>query len=238
MSVFDIYDVLSFDVYGTLIDFEHGILGALKPVLRTHNVNLSDEQILEVYGEIEARIQEGKFIKYREVLRKAVREFGDRFGFMPSPSELNCLVNSLGTWLPFPNVVESLQILKKKYRLAIISNIDDDLFSLSAKHLDVDFDWVVTSEKARNYKPSLRSFKFATEKIGVSHEKILHISCSMYHDIVPARALGLSTVWVNGRSYMAGFGATPPVSGCPDFEVPDLKTLVYVMGLNVIEERI
>ena len=75
------------------------------------------------------------------------------------------------------------------------------------------------------------------EKIGVIPEKILHISCSMYHDIVPARAIDLSTVWVNGRSYMAGFGATPPVSGCPDFEVPNLQTLVSIMGLDVLEKR-
>jgi 2-haloacid dehalogenase len=238
MSVFDIYEVLSFDVYGTLIDFEQGILEALKPVLKDHNIFLSGEQILELYGEIEARIQEDKFSKYRGVLRKVVREFGERFDFTPSSTEMNCLVNSLGTWMPFLDIVESLKTLKKKYQLAIFSNIDDDLFSLSAKHLDVDFDWVITSEQAKSYKPSLESFKFAIRKIGVSPEKILHISCSMYHDIIPARALGLSTVWVNGRSYMAGFGSTPPVSGSPDFEVPDLKTLVSIMGLRVIEERI
>jgi 2-haloacid dehalogenase len=238
MSVFDVYEVLTFDVYGTLIAFEQGILGAMKPVLKNHSVHLIDEQILELYGEIEARIQEDEFMLYREVLRKVVREFGDRFDFSPSSSELNCLVNLLGTWRPFPHVVESLHTLKKQYRLAIISNIDDDLFTLSARHLGVDFDWIITSEQAHSYKPSLHTFKFALEKIGVNSEKMLHISNSMYHDIVPARALGLSTVWVNGRSYMAGFGAAPPVSGSPDFEVPDLQTLVSIMGLNVIEKRI
>lgn len=238
MSVFDIYEVLSFDVYGTLIDFENGILGALKPVLKNHSIYLSDEQILELYGEIEARIQEDKFSKYREVLRKAVWEFGERFDFTPSSTEMNCLVNSLGTWMPLPDIVESLHILKKTYQLAIFSNIDDDLFYLSAKHFDVDFDWVITSEQAKSYKPSLESFKFAIEKIGVSPEKILHISSSMYHDIIPARALGLSTAWINGRPYMAGFGASPPVSGSPDFEVSDLKTLASIIGLNILEEKL
>jgi 2-haloacid dehalogenase len=238
MGVFEKYEVLSFDVYGTLIDFEHGILGALKPVLKTHNIYLSNEQILELYGEIEAGIQEEKFIQYREVLRQVVLEFGNRFDFSPSPSELNCLVNSLGKWIPFPHVVESLQILKKKFRLAIISNIDNALFALSEQHLDVDFDWIITSEQAKCYKPSLRIFKFAIEKIGVSPENMLHISNSMYHDIVPARALDLSTVWLNERPYMSGFGATPPVNGSPDFEAPDLQTLVTVMGVNVIKKRI
>jgi len=238
MSVFDVYGVLSFDVYGTLIDFERGILGALKPVLKSHGVQLSDEQILEVFGESEAEIQEGKFMPYSDILRNVVREFGKRFDFTPSSSELDCLVSSVGTWMPLPHVVESLQTLKKKYRLAIISNIDDDLFSVTAKHLGVNFDWVITSEQAQSYKPSLHTFKFALEKMGVSREKILHISNSMYHDIVPARALNLSTVWVNGRSYMAGFGVTPPVRGCPDFEVPDLQALVSLMGLEAIEKRI
>jgi 2-haloacid dehalogenase len=238
MSVFDTFEVLSFDVYGTLIDFEQGILRALKPVLKSHGVQLIDEQILELYGEIEAEIQEGEFIQYKRVLRNSVREFGNRYDFTPSSSELNCFVSSLGTWVPFPHVVESLQTLKKKYRMAIISNIDDNLFALSAQHLGVDFDWIITSEQAKCYKPFLQSFEFAMEKIGVSPEKILHISNSMYHDIVPARSLGLSTVWVNGRSYMAGFGATSPVRGCPDFEVPDLQILVSIMGFDAIEKRI
>jgi 2-haloacid dehalogenase len=238
MSVFDEYEVLSFDVYGTLIDFEQGILGALKPVLKGHSVQLIDEQILELYGEIEASIQEGEFIPYKEVLRNVVLEFGERFDFSPSPSELNCLVNTLWGWMPLPHVVESLKILKQKYRLAIISNIDDDLFSLTAQHLGVDFDWIITSEQAQSYKPSVHTFKFALEKIDVSPEKMLHISNSMYHDIIPARALHMSTVWVNERPYMAGFGATPPVSGSPDFEVPDLQTMLSIMNLNVVEKRI
>jgi 2-haloacid dehalogenase len=237
MNMFDIYEVLSFDVYGTLINFEKGILRNLKPVLENHNINLNDEQILQLYGEIEARIQEEEFVKYREILKKTVIAFGDRFGFTPSLSERNCLVDSLGTWKPYPDTVETLQILKKKYKLAIISNIDDDLFSLSAKHLKVEFDWVITAEQAKSYKPSDRTFKFAIKKIGVSPERILHISNSAYHDIIPAKSLGLSTIWINGRPYMAGFGATPPISGSPDFEVPDLKSLIYIMGLKVIEKK-
>jgi 2-haloacid dehalogenase len=233
MIDFNKYEVLSFDCYGTLIDWEIGILAALRPVFAAHNINLTDEQILNLYAEIELRAEEGKFAKYREVLRKVVGELGSRLGFVPSPPELDCLVDSLKNWRPFPDTVEALRALKKTFKLAIISNIDGDLFALSAKQLEVEFDWVITAEQAKSYKPSLHNFKFAVERIGVSPEKILHIAQSIYHDIIPAKILGLSTVWVNRREGKEGFGATPPARARPDLEVPDLKTLVSIMELDL-----
>lgn len=232
MVDFNKYKVLSFDCYGTLIDWESGILQALRPVLASHNINLNDDQILEVYAQIESRVEEGEFVKYKEVLRKVVRELGRRLRFAPSSSQLDCLINSVKDWVPFPDTVDALQALKKTFKLAIISNVDDDLFALSAKHLKVKFDWVITAEQAKIYKPSLNIFKFAIEKIGVSREEILHIAQSLYHDIVPAEKLGLSTVWVNRRKGKKGFGATPPANGHFEFEVPDLKTLVSIMRLD------
>jgi len=149
------------------------------------------------------------------VLRRVAIEIGSGFGFVPSPSELNCLVDSLKNWMPFPDTVEALQTLKKRFKLAIISNIDDDLFAMSAKHLKVGFDWLITAERVGSYKPALSNFEFALGMMRVSPGKVLHIAQSIYHDIIPARALGLSTVWVNRR---------------PDLEVPDLKTLVSIIG--------
>jgi 2-haloacid dehalogenase len=232
MIDFNKYEVLSFDCYGTLIDWESGILAALRPVLVAYNINLNDEQVLEFYAEIESKAEEGKFTKYRKVLRKVMRELGSRLGFVPFSPELNCLVDSLRSWMPFPDTVEALQTLKKTFKLAIISNIDDDLFALSAKHLKVEFDWVITAEQAKSYKPSLHNFKLAIERIGVSPRKILHIAQSIYHDVIPAKTLGLSTCWVNRRKDKEGFGATPPASGHPDLEVPDLKTLVSIIRLD------
>jgi 2-haloacid dehalogenase len=232
MIDFNKYEVLSFDCYGTLIDWESGILAALRPVLVAHNINLTDKQTLKFYAEIELRAEEGKFAKYRKVLRKVVGELGSRLGFVPSPSELDCLVDSLKNWRLFPDTVEALQTLKKTFKLAIISNIDDDLFALSAKHLKVEFDWIITAEQAKSYKPSLHNFKFAVERIGVSPEKILHIAQSIYHDVIPAKILGLSTVWVNRRKGKERFGATPPASSYPNLEVPDLKTLVSIIELG------
>ncbi|MFQ6117986.1 MAG: HAD-IA family hydrolase, partial [Candidatus Bipolaricaulia bacterium] len=170
-------------------------------------------------------------VRYREVLRRVVQGLGVQLGFVPSPSELDCLADSLKDWRPFPDTVEALQALKRAFKLAIISNIDDDLFALSAERLKVEFDWVITAEQARSYKPSPHNFRFALQRIGISPKRVLHIAQSIYHDIVPAKAVGLSTVWVNRRSGKEGFGATPSASGRPDLEVPDLRTLVSMMGL-------
>jgi len=232
MIDFTNYEVLSFDCYGTLIDWESGILGALKPVLSAHQIHLDDRQILELYGEIESKAEEGDYLRYREILKNVVRQFGRRFNFTPTPSEVACLVDSLRNWKPFPDTVGALQALRKKFKLAVISNIDDDLFALSAKRLQVELDWVITAEQAKSYKPSLHNFELALQRIGVPPKKLLHVAQSLYHDIVPAKTLGLSTVWVNRRKDKEGFGATPPASGHPDLEVPDLKTLASTLGLN------
>ena len=219
---------MSFDCYGTLIDWESGIQEALRPVLARHDLNLSDDRILELYAGAESAVEAGEFVKYREVLRGVVREIGTKLGFAPSFSELDCLADSLKDWRPFDDTVEALRSLKKAYRLAIISNIDDDLFASAAHTLKVEFDTVVTAESVGCYKPSLRNFRSAIERIGVPPGRILHVAQSVYHDMVPAKKVGLSTVWVTRG---AGSGATPPASGHPDVEVPDLKTLVSLMGL-------
>jgi 2-haloacid dehalogenase len=134
-------------------------------------------------------------------------------------------------WPAFPDSSPALQALQEKYKLAIISNIDDDLFTFSARKLQVQFDWVITAQQARSYKPSLQNFHLAFERIGLPRTKMLHVAQSLFHDIVPAKALGLSTVWVNRRHNKAGFGATPPAQARPDLEVPDLQTLAEKMAL-------
>ena len=227
----DKYKVLTFDCYGTLIDWENGILTALKPVLANHNINLNDDTILELYAKLESDIEKGEFLIYKNVLRKIMEKIGNKFGFGLSSSENDCLIESLRNWQPFPDTSESLRLLKNKFKLAIISNIDNDLFAYSEKHLGVNFDYIITAEQVRSYKPALDNFEFAIRKIGVSPDKILHVAQSIYHDIVPAKTVGLSTVWVNRRKGKKGFGATPPASGQADLEVSGLKELVQVLDL-------
>ncbi|MDZ8236766.1 MAG: haloacid dehalogenase type II [Nostoc sp. ChiQUE01a] len=225
MIDFNEYKALTFDCYGTLIDWENGILGALKPVLLAHNQSLDDNQILELFAQLEAELQQGEYIKYREVLKRIVDKFGEKIGFKPTNDQINSLPDSIQYWRPFPDTVEALKTLKQKFKLVIISNIDEDLFAFSAKHLEVEFDEIITAEQAKSYKPSLNNFKVAIKRINLPLEEILHIAASVYHDIVPAKSLGLSTVWVNRRSGQQGTGATVSAVSQADLEVPDLKTL-------------
>jgi 2-haloacid dehalogenase len=219
------WQVLTFDCYGTLIDWESGIWKALQPVLAAHQVTATKEKTLELYAELEAEAERGEYREYKSVLKMVLAGFGSRLGFVPTLAELQNLPDSIKNWLPFPDTVAALQVLKKKYKLAIISNVDDDLFAFSAQHLQVSFDWVITAQQVRSYKPSLNNFNRAIERIGVPKDKILHVAQSLFHDIVPAKAVGLPTVWVNRRYDQEGFGATPAAQAQPDWQVPDLKTL-------------
>ena len=231
----DRYEVVSFDCYGTLIDWESGITSGLRPVLANHGVEATDDEILALHAETEHRLQAtstpGSYVKYREVLGEEVREAGRRWGFAPDPSEVGALADSLRSWRPFPDTVEALRRLKSRYRLAIISNVDDGLFALTACHLEVEFDWIVTAEQAGTYKPSTNNFEVATGRMGVAPETLLHAAESLFHDVVPAKKLGLSTVWVHRRAGKEGFGATPPADAEPDFVVPDLETLASELGV-------
>jgi 2-haloacid dehalogenase len=231
----DRYEVISFDCYGTLIDWESGIISGLRPILASHGVEATDEEILALHAETEHALQSssapGSYVKYRDVLGEEVREAGRRWGFEPEPSEVGALADSLRDWQPFPDTVEALRRLKGRYRLAIISNVDDGLFALTACRLEVEFDWIVTAEQAGTYKPSTNNFEVAMNRMGVAPERLLHAAESLFHDVVPAKELGLSTVWVHRRAGKQGFGATPPADAEPDFKVPDLETLASELGV-------
>jgi 2-haloacid dehalogenase len=232
MINFEQFEILSFDCYGTLIDWESGILNALKPILLNHTINISDQEILELFAKIESSQESDNYLKYREILKGVVQDFGEELKFEPTESELNDLPNSIQNWEPFPDTVEALKALKQRYKLTIISNIDDELFAHTAKKLGVEFDWVITAEQVKSYKPSLQNFEVAIQRMGITHDRLLHVAQSIYHDIVPAKSMGIATVWVNRRKGQAGFGATAPANETPDLEVPDLKSLVSRMGLG------
>ena len=225
MLDFSRFEVLSFDCYGTLIDWESGILSALRPILAAHGKTLRDAQLLELYGELEAEAERGDYHSYREVLQKVVRGFAEHFDFFPTEPEIRSLPESLANWQPFPDTVAALRELKRRYRLAIISNVDDDLFAATMPKLGVEFDHVITAQQARAYKPSLPIFRLAQQEIGVTPQYWLHAGQSIYHDVVPAQSLGLATVWVNRASPRAGVGAVKAAQGRPDLEVADLGAL-------------
>ncbi len=219
------FKILTFDCYGTLIDWETGIFSALRPILAAHNKNIPDSALLELYSELEMKAEQGQYLRYREVLRSVVRGFGERLGFSPTDAEVRSLPESLANWQPFPDTVVALRKLKSRHQLAIMSNVDDDLFAFSAPKLGVAFDHVITAEQAGCYKPCMGIFKLAESRIGVSREHWLHVGQSIYHDVIPAQSLGIATVWVNRPSPRPGAGAAKAASAKPDLEVPNLSAL-------------
>ena len=148
------------------------------------------------------------------------------------PDEHALLADSLRRWKPFPDTVEALKALKERYELAVVTNADDGLFALSSCHLEVEFDYVITAEQAETHNPSSGPFELALRRIEVERGKLLHVAQSLFHDHVPAKRMGLDTVWVNRRAGKEGFGATTPAEAEPNLEVPDLKSLGAAAGLG------
>jgi 2-haloacid dehalogenase len=222
---FNRFEFLTFDCYGTLIDWETGLLSALHRILSAHGKKIDDATLLELYGNFEQLSEQGVFHPYREVLQSVVRQFGDELGFVPTAEEVRSLPDSLALWRPWPDTVAALRRLKSRYRLAILSNVDDDLFAATRPQLEVEFDEVITAQQAQAYKPSLKIFEFALARIQAPAHRILHVGQSIFHDVIPAQALGLATVWVNRPSARAGVGAVKVAHAEPDLEVSSLSEL-------------
>jgi 2-haloacid dehalogenase len=215
---FDAFDALTFDVYGTLIDWETGIAAAL----RRAGAEGSDEELLEAFARHEAELEAGPYRTYREVLAGALRGVAADLGF--EPVDEDAFAASVGEWPAFDDSAEALARLKRRYRLGVITNCDDDLFARSQPRLGVEFDWVITAQQAHGYKPRAENFLYAFERIDVPRERILHVAQSLFHDHVTAKALGMTTVWIDRRGDRAGFGATPPAQAEPDLTVPDMRS--------------
>ena len=231
MLDFERFQWLSFDCYGTLIDWETGISDAVAGALYSHDIRMSRSEILALFAEVEPQIQQGGgYLEYRRVLRRVVAMMGIKLGVQFSESEMNCLVNTIGSWPMFPDTRDALQAMKGRYNLAIISNVDDDLFAPTADALEVELDVVVTAQQCGSYKPDHSNFRIAQERMGIEKDRWLHIGESLYHDIAPANELGIASVWVN-RGHGQEGGATRPTDATPDLEVHDLTSLVSAMGL-------
>ena len=228
MLDFHRFQALTFDCYGTMIDWEKGIFSALRPILEAHGKTIDDFALLKLYSELELKAEQGEFRKYREVLQSVVAGFGEQLGFKPSEEEIRSLPGSLPQWPPFPDTVAALKRLQTRYKLAVISNIDDDLFAGSEPKLQAQFDHVITAEQARSYKPSLNNFRLALKQLGLAPDHVLHVGQSLYHDVTPAKSLGIATVWVNRPSPRPGAGAARTADGKPDLEVSDLATLADI----------
>ena len=222
---FAAFDVLTFDCYGTLIDWETGIEASLRAVLEPRDIAVDPDRLLELYAGHEAAAEAGPYLRYREVLQRGLIGVAADLGFTPTAQEIERFSGSVGDWPAFADSAAALARLKSRFRLGVITNCDDDLFAASNRRLGVTFDWIVTAQQVGSYKPNVGNFEVAFERIDVPRERILHVAQSLFHDHVPAKALGMTTVWVDRRHDRAGFGATPPASATPDLTVPDMTTL-------------
>jgi len=225
---FDRFDVLTFDCYGTLINWEAGILAALRAPLGAHGIAESDDDVLAAFARHEAEIEAGPYRRYRDVLGEVLAAMVGHFGAEASAEERATFGGSVADWPAFPDSAAALAALHERFKLGVITNCDDDLFAASQRKLGVEFDYLVTAQQAKRYKPNPRGFELMFERVGLPPARILHVAQSLYHDHVPAKRLGLSTVWVNRREGKAGSGATPPAEATPDLVVPDMATLASV----------
>jgi 2-haloacid dehalogenase len=222
---FDAFDVLTFDCYGTLIDWEAGLLRALRQPLAAHGVSADDQRLLEAFARHEAAIEAGAYRPYREVLGEVLAGIVGELGAEASAEECAAFGGSVADWPTFADSAAALARLHERFRLGVITNCDDDLFAASERRLGLAFDWVVTAQQAKRYKPNPRGFELMFERVGLPPSRILHVAQSLFHDHVPAKRLGLSTVWVDRRGARPGFGATPSAQATPDLVVPDMASL-------------
>lgn len=223
----DRFDVLTFDCYGTLIDWETGILTALRTA-HPEGWPASDEKLLERFAIHEGAAERGDYRLYRDVLAQTVLGIGNDFGVAITDDAARRFADSVGDWPAFPDSTAALRRLGQRFKLAVITNCDNDLFAASNERLGVRFDWVITAEQARSYKPSVKNFELAFATISVPRERILHVAQSLYHDHVPAKSLGMTTVWIDRRHDRPGLGATPPSEARPDFTFPSMSGFAEV----------
>jgi 2-haloacid dehalogenase len=218
------FDAITFDCYGTLIDWEAGLTDAFRPILAGQGIAMDEDDLLTRFAGYEAAAEAGPYQPYRHVLAAGLRGVAGELGFAPSDDETAAFAGSVVDWPAFPDSAEALARLKTGFRLGVITNCDDDLFAASNERLGVDFDWIVTAQQVRSYKPAERNFTAAFGRIGLPRERILHVAQSLFHDHAPAQRLGMTSVWINRRQGRPGSGATPPAAATPDATFPDMAS--------------
>jgi 2-haloacid dehalogenase len=226
------FEILTFDCYGTLIDWENGILAALRPLLGKLGGKVDDTAALEDFARHESAIEAAEpALNYRKLLAKTYRALAAEWGAAIGTGEAERFGDSVPDWPAFTDSAESLAYLKQHYRLVILSNVDRQSFASSNKKLGVTFDAICTAEDIGSYKPDRRNFEFVLravkEKFGASPSDILHTAQSLFHDHQTAQAMGLATNWIDRRMGRTGGGATKPVAGIiTDFHFPSMAAFV------------
>jgi 2-haloacid dehalogenase len=216
------FKVLSFDCYGTLIDWETGITEALQPLLARSKKALGRDQVLETFARHESS-QESKTPAriYSELLGVVHTRMAKEWGIEPKAEESEAFGHSIPNWPAFADSSRALEYLKQHYKLVILSNVDRESFKASNARLQVDFDYIFTAQDIGFYKPNLRNFNYMIRKLGeAGHHKheILHTAESLFHDHGPANQAGLASAWIYRRRAQKGFGATRPPDAMPKYD--------------------
>lgn len=224
------FRALTFDCYGTLIDWERGILGFLEPWLASRGLSRDPTRILEAFSEVETRRQqEDPAARYPVILERCFSDLCVRLEVAPDAEAARAFGASVGDWPPFPDTPAAMAMLRGRFVLGIVSNVDDASLARSITAIGTDPDFTVTAEAIRSYKPARAHFDRMLEILaerGIGKHEVLHVAQSMFHDIVPCRELGIACCWVNRRSCRTGYGATPQAYAVPDYSVTSLAELV------------
>ena len=202
------FDVITFDCYGTLIDWERGIRDAFAATAFVMRLPIDPDAAVRLYLETEPAVEGGIYRSYRAVLTETARRISARLGWALPESRAEFLADSMPAWPPFPDTNPALRrLFEAGYRLGILSNVDDDLLAWTRRHLAVPFDIVVTADRAGSYKPAPRHFEMARQVI--DGQRWLHAAQSYFHDVVPARALSIPVAWINRNGEAASDGGKP-----------------------------
>jgi 2-haloacid dehalogenase len=232
------FDALSFDCYGTLIDWEAGITAVLRPWATSRRIDVDDETLLTAYARHEAAAEaDHPRDSYPAILARSLRGLGRELGAVVSEEDAARLARSVPDWPAFPDSAAALAALRQRYKLIILSNVDRRSFAGTSHRLGVSFTSILTAEDIGSYKPSPGNFQaLLTEarRLGIEEGRLLHVAQSLFHDHVPAKKAGLPTVWINRRHGKPGWGATPAPPGdfSPDWEFPSMRSFAdAVAGL-------
>jgi 2-haloacid dehalogenase len=216
------FKVLTFDCYGTLIDWESGILNALQPLARRAKASQARSQMLETFAKHEAaQEEETPAMPYSQLLSVVYKRLAKDWGIEVTNEEANIFGASIPDWPEFPDSVNALEYLKKHYKLVILSNVDRISFRSSNARLKIDFDAIFTAQDIESYKPKYRNFEYMLKRLHddfrLEMADILHTAQSLFHDHAPANHFGLASAWIDRRNADRGWGATMPPPGTPKY---------------------
>jgi 2-haloacid dehalogenase/putative hydrolase of the HAD superfamily len=217
------FDLITFDCYGTLIDWETGIADTFRNEAAKDGIDLRRDEVVAAYASAEAEAEGKEFVTYRRVLCEAARCCALSLGWELTEARASFLLQSLPAWQPFPDTNPALERLASRFHLGILSNVDDDLLVETLRHFTVSFEMIVTAEQVRSYKPRAAHFKEAMSRKGTA--RWLHAGQSWFHDIQPALELGVPVAWINRKSEPMPAGGRIPLH-----VVNDLDWLVDRVG--------